>query len=252
MAEVLDAHDPAAFRRSRNRASRQRSLLALALAIGSGSLDAVSYLGLGKVFASVITGNLVLLGVGIGRHEGSLATTVAFATLGYVIGVAVGVAIARTTTERQPLWPQQVNAALRLEFVLLGGFAVGWELVSARPVGAVRIVLLALVASCMGIQGAAVNRLHLPGFGTTFLTSTFMRAITGLMLKRWRASLPEFSAVLATTVGALVGALLMLSDRPFAPLVALGLLGSVIVTAAYLGRTGAPFSFPDEASSEEP
>ena len=39
------------------------------LTAAAGSTDAISYLGLGRVFTANMTGNLVLLGVAIGQGQ---------------------------------------------------------------------------------------------------------------------------------------------------------------------------------------
>ena len=61
----------------------------------SGVLDAVGFLGLGGVFASVMTGNLVLLGLSGGTRDRSLAVHAAVAIGCYVVGVAVGTRVVR-------------------------------------------------------------------------------------------------------------------------------------------------------------
>src|ERR1700687_3239708 len=48
---------------------RVRDALLLTLTAATGSVDAVSYLGLGRVFTANMTGNLVLLGIAIGQGQ---------------------------------------------------------------------------------------------------------------------------------------------------------------------------------------
>jgi uncharacterized membrane protein YoaK (UPF0700 family) len=57
------------------------------LALGSGAVDAFSFAGLGAVFASVMTGNLVLLGVSVVNARLDAAVAAVAAVLAYVAGV---------------------------------------------------------------------------------------------------------------------------------------------------------------------
>ncbi len=66
------------------------TVLAVVLTIGTGATDVASFTRLGDVFTSVITGNLVLLGLAIGELSGALATHAVVAFAGYMAGVAIG------------------------------------------------------------------------------------------------------------------------------------------------------------------
>lgn len=66
------------------------TVLAAALAFGTGAMDVASVTRLGGVFSSVMTGNLVLLGLAAARPSGELATHTALAFAGYVTGAALG------------------------------------------------------------------------------------------------------------------------------------------------------------------
>jgi len=60
-----------------------RDGLVVMLTLSTGALDAVTFLRLGKVFSSVITGNLALLGVAAGQHDATLALNGGLALAGY-------------------------------------------------------------------------------------------------------------------------------------------------------------------------
>ncbi len=66
------------------------TLALLALTFGSGIVDAVSYLGLGRVFTANMTGNVVLLGFGV-AHSGGLPVLAPLVSLGsFAIGAGAG------------------------------------------------------------------------------------------------------------------------------------------------------------------
>jgi uncharacterized membrane protein YoaK (UPF0700 family) len=208
-------------------------------------MDALAFLALGKVFVSVITGNLVLLGIGLGRSEHDVALRVAMTIVGYAAGATAGAAIAGRGQDDQPVWPSRVTAALLVELILLAGFALGWELSAARPGGAALLVLLAVAAAAMGLQSAAVNRLALPGFSSTYLTSTLVRAITELVLGPRHHVGAKIAALVSVVVGALAGALLVTAAPRFAPVIAVGLLAGVLAASTILGRGGGLLTAPE-------
>ncbi|MGN6697263.1 MAG: YoaK family protein, partial [Thermomicrobiales bacterium] len=65
-----------------------RDTLLLLLAGAAGSLDAISYLGLGHVFTANMTGNTVLLGVALAQRDMPAALRNAVALVGFGVGVA--------------------------------------------------------------------------------------------------------------------------------------------------------------------
>jgi uncharacterized membrane protein YoaK (UPF0700 family) len=70
--------------------ARRLTLAAVLLTIGTGGTDVLALTRLGGVFASVMTGNLVLLCLSAARTSGTLAGHTAVAIGGYVVGVATG------------------------------------------------------------------------------------------------------------------------------------------------------------------
>ena len=70
------------------------TLIAIALTFASGATDVASYTRLGNVFTSVMTGNIVLLGLAVARHSVTLASHTLVSIAGYVTGVAGGTWIA--------------------------------------------------------------------------------------------------------------------------------------------------------------
>src|SRR5262249_42291213 len=67
-----------------------RDSLVVLLTLTTGAVDAASFLALCNVFSSVITGNLVLLGVAAGTGRAELAMHSGVALAGYVAGRAGG------------------------------------------------------------------------------------------------------------------------------------------------------------------
>ena len=198
----------------------------LLLAATSGALDAVGFLGLGGVFASVMTGNLVLLGLGVGARNGSLATHAVVAIAAYVVGVVAAVRIART----RPGAPFRSRPVLLVELVLLVGFTVGWELAHGRPGIPVQLVLVGVAACAMGLQGAAVRESTGGGLSTTYLTGTLTGVVTALASGRSVREASTGGTVLAASLaGAVVAGLVLMASRAWVPIVPLAALAGALV-----------------------
>ena len=157
--------------------------IAVLLTFASGATDVISFTRLGNVFASVMTGNMVIFGLSLARGSVSLAAHTATAFAGYVLGVATGTRIAWFHARRTPgavgasPWPPHTTMSFLFEFLLMAGVAAGWEVSAGRPAGATQFVILALAACASGIQSAAVTDMGLQDVSTTFLTGT----LTGLV-----------------------------------------------------------------------
>ena len=186
--------------------TRYRDLLVVILTLCTGALDAVCFLRLGKVFSSVITGNLALLGIAVGEKNGGLAANGGLTLAGYAAGVVLGTLFAGTAERGQPVWPRRVSVTLAVELGILVVFSAGWLVWSSHRGTATRMVLLVLAAAAMGVQTAAVRRLG--QMSTTYLTSTltglFAALATWRMPDEWQRSV---GVIVALVVGAIFGSL---------------------------------------------
>lgn len=188
------------------KADRRRDALVVALTLTTGAVDAATFLRLGNVFSSVITGNLVLLGIAAGRRAGSLAVSGGLALAGYAVGNLLGATVAGTFQRDQPVWPVSVTAAVAVELAVMAGFSAGWLLTGGRPAADARLMLLALAAVVMGIQTAAVRRLG--QMSSTYLTSTLAGLVAALAVRRWPADWQRSTGtLLGLVIGAMLGAL---------------------------------------------
>jgi len=194
----------AAMTRSRHGAVRDGLLVLLTLT--TGAVDASCFLHLGNVFSSVITGNLVLLGVAAATQSASLAIHSGVALAGYSAGVLIGAPIATRRARGGETWPLSVSVTLVAEFCVLAAFSVGWELTGGRPGSTAQVLLIAALAAAMGIQSAAVRQLG--GMSTTYLTGTLTAVVTELVTRDRGPGFARSVGVLAAIVsGAVVGGL---------------------------------------------
>src|SRR3954471_21941276 len=92
-------------------ASVVRDRLLVGLTFSSGAVDAIAFLGLGKVFTAFQTGNVVFLGIGAAGAGGPDALRVLSSLCGFATGVFAGTLIVRPT-KGSALWPGRVTLAL--------------------------------------------------------------------------------------------------------------------------------------------
>jgi uncharacterized membrane protein YoaK (UPF0700 family) len=216
-----------------SREQRWPIVVAAVLTFGAGALDVIALTHLGGVFASVMTGNLALLGLGIARADGSAVIHAVLAICSYVIGVAAGVRITGARDPSSPQWPRSVTATLSVQFVVQCALAIGWAISNGHPDGAVQLGLLAAAAASMGLQGAAMRDLGVP-LATTYLTGT----LTGLIaaraqVPRARSNASDVAALIAAVAGAACCGLLLMVAPSAAPLLCVGPPAAVIATAEW-------------------
>lgn len=204
------------------------------LGLATGATDATAFVRVGHVFASVITGNLILLGISAERADGTMAVFAACALGGYGLGVILGAP--RPGRGPQPdqgeksLWPMGTTRTLILELGLLIGFAILWEAAGLHPSRGLQLALLILAASAMGAQSTAVRRLG--GFSTTYLTSTLTGVLEEIVARRWSdATTRSVSIILAAVAGAAAAIALLAHARGALPALPLVPVIIVLVTA---------------------
>jgi uncharacterized membrane protein YoaK (UPF0700 family) len=213
----------------RSHVSTRDSLVVL-LTLTTGAVDVTSFLALGNVFSSVVTGDMVLLGAAAGTGRPELAVHSGVALAGYLAGVLAGAPLAGRRQHASGTWPPSVTVTLAVELVILGAFSVGWELAGTHPSGGGQLALVAVLAAAMGLQAAAVRRLG--QMSTTYLTSTLTALVAGLATGSKPDGMARSLGVLATLItGAIAASVLLEEARAWVPLVILVPLGLVIVAS---------------------
>jgi uncharacterized membrane protein YoaK (UPF0700 family) len=203
------------------------------LTLVAGAVDAVSYLGLGRVFTANMTGNLVLLGLAVGQGQIPEALRSVVALIGFAGGAGLGGWVVGAGAAGD-VWPSRVTVVLSVEFVLLAGFLVIWQVFGSEPSSGELEVLIALSAAAMGVQSAAGRRLAVAGVSTTYVTGTLTTLMAELAaLARRQPGAGRWVGVLvALTIGTTLGTILMEQLRPLAPVLPVLALGAVVLAAA--------------------
>jgi uncharacterized membrane protein YoaK (UPF0700 family) len=207
------------------------TLALLALTFGSGMVDAVSYLGLGRVFTANMTGNIVLLGFGIAGSPGLPILAPAISLGAFALGAGVGGLLGSKLGHRHAL---HVGAAWTLQASLI---ACATILAAATPLhagSASRDVVIGTLALAMGVQTATARRIAVPDVPTTVATQT----LTGLVADSrlfggsGKGTVRRGSAIAAMLGGAVAGALLVKASLVLALALTGGLM--LLVQIAYV------------------
>jgi uncharacterized membrane protein YoaK (UPF0700 family) len=207
------------------------TLALLALTFSTGIVDAVSYLGLGRVFTANMTGNVMLLGFAVAGSAGLPILAPVISLASFVLGAGIGGLLGSKLAHRHAL---HVSAALTLQASLMAGATILAAVVHVHGGSAPGDVVIAALALAMGIQTATARRLAVPDLPTTVLTQTLtgLAADSHLFGGSGKGTARRATAVAAMLGGAVAGALLLKASVVLA-LAAAGAL-ALLIQAVYL------------------
>jgi uncharacterized membrane protein YoaK (UPF0700 family) len=207
-----------------NEAPRENTgliVVLLAMTAATGIVDAVSYLGLGHIFAANMTGNIVMMGFRLGGASGISLTKSVIALVCFMLGAAVGGRMGRRLNPRQ-----SKISGLLVEAILL---------CTAAGLSSNAAMLNAVVASmaiAMGLRTAIVRKLGVADLTTTVLTLTIAglaadSTLAGDNNRRWRR---RSAGVVYMLAGATAGAALL----RFSLTVPLLVCGAIAMVGAFV------------------
>lgn len=195
----------------------------------------MGFIALGGAFSSVMTGNMVLLGVSTGSTNAQLAISSGSAIGAYIVGVLVGARVAGGATADDEVWPVSVTRTLVIELVALVGFLVVWELTLNGRSEALQLLLLMFLAAALGMQGSAVQRFGVSGLSSTYLTGTLTTLIAGVATRQpLEVLLRHAYVLLALIVGAAVGSVVVINVEPLTPVLVVAPLAFVVAASIRL------------------
>ncbi|MGH2843681.1 MAG: YoaK family protein, partial [Solirubrobacteraceae bacterium] len=203
-------------------------------AVVSGVTDAAGFVGLGGAFSSVMTGNMVLLGLAGGSGDAALAARAASAIVAFILGCIIGTRLAGHHTDGQAVWPRSVTRALVAELAVFCVYAVVLQVTGGHVAETVlKTGLLACNAVALGIQSSAIQRFGVAGLSTTYLTGTLTTTVVHLTSRRpIRNVALNFRLLAALIGGAAVGGLVASQALRYTPLLQIAGVGGVILAAS--------------------
>jgi len=183
--------------------------LMLALTFSTGVIDAVGYLGLDRVFTGNMTGNVVILGMGIVGADDLPVLGPLLALIGFMAGAALG---GRVLKVAGPGWTRRTTVLISLVAVVMLVVAVVLFAVEddfSRPVG---VTITTVLGAAMGVQAATARFIAVKDVTTVVVTSTITGLAADSVLGSGTGSghsLRRAAAVLLILAGAAAGALLL-------------------------------------------
>ena len=199
------------------------------LTVVSGLVDAASYLGLGRVFAANMTGNVVVLGFAAAGAPG-FSVPASLTSLGaFLVGAVVAGRLLRHGGTRR----RSLIGAVTAEGCFSAAAAIVAFSAPTVASGWGRFTTIGLLGFAMGVRNATIRGLAVPDVTTTVLTMT----LTGLAADSSLAGGDNpragrrGAAVAAMLVGATVGAALELHQSVGLPLLVASVLALVSAVA---------------------
>ena len=207
-----------------------------ALTVSSGSIDSISFLGLGKVFTAFMTGNVAFLGMGIAGNPVPRVVSVLASMAGFAAGVYFATRITSGEKKSGVIWSPRTTFTLGVSLLFHLGFVAIWFATNGRPGASETPILLAVWALAMGLQSGAVRKLHVEGIFTTAATGTLIVLASDLV--HWRLTRDERrryrGVLISLVIGATAGAYLLFHAPIWAPVLPLVVTAGVVVTAMSL------------------
>jgi uncharacterized membrane protein YoaK (UPF0700 family) len=208
-------------------------ILLYCLTVTTGLVDAVSVLGLGRVFTANMTGNIAFLGFAVAGAPGFSILRCLSAIAGFVAGAAVGGRLGAVMGDSpRGRWLLAVAGLEAGLFFVAALAAWGLDKKDLIPTSHLYIMIV-LTAIAMGLRNATVRRLSVADLTTTVLTLTLtgMAADSSVAGGSGRGWSRRAGAVFLMFTGAVVGAALVYASGLAAPL---WLTGAVVLIATLL------------------
>jgi uncharacterized membrane protein YoaK (UPF0700 family) len=154
------------------------------LSLASGCTDVLTFLKLGDVFTSAMTGNTALLGIAIGHGKMLAASRSLTALFGFMAGAGSAAALYNLEI-REANSGARLKLLLVVELACLGSCTLIWSFAAKHIPSASLYTIILLSAFSMGIQGIAAQRISSSGISTIVFTSALIRivsAFTGTLM----------------------------------------------------------------------
>lgn len=172
----------------------------LALTFATGVADAVGYLSLERVFVGNMTGNIVILGMGLAGANDLPVLGPTLALFGFMTGAAVCGWLIHSTHPAG--WPWAA-------FVVTGVIeAACAALLLIFPTDFPPVWVTTALGVALGVQAAAARRLAVTDVTTVVITSTVTALSSDLIGGRGRGSGRRLAAIVLMLAGATCGALM--------------------------------------------
>jgi len=193
----------------------------------TGLIDAVSYLGLGRVFTANMTGNVVFVGFALGGAADISIVRPVIALAAFGAGSVLG---GRMVNFRDRSAATHLLRAMSMEITFIVAAALATFTIESTGLS----LVIVLTAMAMGLRNAVVRKLAVPDFTTTVLTMALTavaadsRLAGGKVVRQGRRLL----MIVVMCAGALIGTAVLRSFGTFAAFISAVVV--VALLASYL------------------
>lgn len=207
----------------------------IVLTFVTGVVDAVGFLALDRVFTGNMTGNIVILGMGVAGADELPVLGPAIALAAFTgAAFAAGLALRKPRAANPPGWHDRVTVLLALGALVLTGLTVVAAWAGDHSAPAVEIAMAAVTAAVMGSQAVVARAVAVADMTTVVVTSTlaslagetWTRGGKGVLINR------RLGAIVVIFAGAVAGALLLRVHIA----VPFGLAAALTALVAWLGH----------------
>ncbi|WP_234036684.1 MULTISPECIES: YoaK family protein [Rhodococcus] len=182
--------------------------LMMVLTFVTGLLDAVGYLGLDRIFTGNMTGNIVILGMGVAGEDSLPVVGPLLALAAFMLGAALSGLVLRRCS---PGWSSPVTMVLSVGVVVLVAAGTALLVFPVEGNSTLGVAIACIIAVQMGAQACTARFLAVKDMTTVVVTSTITALAGESFLHKGFARLVNrrLWAVLLIFAGAVTGALLM-------------------------------------------
>jgi uncharacterized membrane protein YoaK (UPF0700 family) len=202
----------------------------LLMTFASGWMDAMCFIGIGRVFSSFMSGNVLFVGIALAKADWDLLWRASASLIAFLSGAAISATLHRDKAAER----SNLNAvALGVELVVLFVFALVWFVYQRTGGLPVQIGLLCLAAFAMGLQSMTAMALSIPGVATNAITGTVTLIARLAILPRPAGSPTNVWYLLTLISSYAIGAYLVVLDdqHPYIGFVpALSILSAIVLS----------------------
>jgi uncharacterized membrane protein YoaK (UPF0700 family) len=219
----------------------------LLLTFSTGMVDAIGYLGFDKVFTGNMTGNVVILGMGLAGADGVPVLRPALALVFFMVGAALSGRILGNIGET---WQRRTTLIFASVAVGCAGLSLYVGLMPNPEVGLAGTIFTSALSALMGAQAAAARRMKIADVTTVVVTSTIVGLASDSRLAggdstRW---VRRVLAVALILTGALAGAATLMLNQ----WIGIAVVAVIIAVATVIGHYGGEETGPRRGRRNRP
>jgi uncharacterized membrane protein YoaK (UPF0700 family) len=205
----------------------------LLLTFSTGMVDAIGYLGFDKVFTGNMTGNVVILGMGLTGAEGIPVLRPALALVFFMVGAALS---GRILGDIGEAWHHRTTVIFGIVAAGCAALSLYVALVPDPAIGVAGTIFTSALSTLMGAQAAAARKMKIADVTTVVVTSTIVGLASDSRLAggdsvRW---VRRLLAVVLILIGALAGAATLMLNQ----WIGIAIVAVMIAVAATIGHLG--------------